>query len=113
MSIKYELEEIRIYCENLEKEVKEALTEVDILRSLLLDIRCICFSEYAVNEEVIGLMKEVLVEQLRYNHEDWDTDHTLQEDENDNPIRIKVANKTCAKVMEKGALRSREEKTDE
>jgi len=104
MSIKYEIEAIKVYCEELEKEVNEALIEVDILRSLLLDIRSICFSEYAVNEEVIGLMKEVLVDYLKYNHEDWNTDHTLQEDENDNPIRIKIANKHFAKVIEKSVV---------
>jgi len=113
MRIDYELKTIRDFYMEIQKERDDALNEIDILREILLEVRCMCFDEYAVNELVIKEIEKAVKRRLKYTHESWFEDFSYGEDKDGKKIRIKVANRTCAKVMEKGASRSWKEKTDD
>ena len=113
MSIEFELKYLKDSYEELEKELDEALEEADIMRELLFEIRCICFSQYAVNDRILKLIKTTVKKQLKYNHEDWSVDYSDSEDEDGNPIKFFIANEYRAKIMKREAPRSRKEKKDE
>jgi len=113
MSIEFELKCIKDYYKELENERDEALNEAEIMRELLFEIHYICFSEYAVNDEILKQIKTTVRKQLKYTHEDWSVDYSRNEDEDGNPIKFYIANKYRSKRMIKKAPRSRKEKKDD
>ena len=113
MSIEFEIKCLVEYYAELEKERDEALEEAEIMRELLFEIRYICFSEYAVNDQILKLIKTTVKKQLKYTHEDWSDDYSYREDDDGNPIKFYMANKYRAKIMKREAPRSRTEKTND
>ena len=113
MSIEYELKSLKDSYEELENELEEALQEAEIMRELLFEIRYICFSEYAINDEILKLIKTTVKKQLKYTHEDWSEVFGYREDEDGNPIKFYMANKYRAKIMKREAPCSRKEKKDD
>ena len=113
MSIEYELKSLKDSYEEIENECEEALREAEIMRELLFDIRYICFSEYAVNDQVLKIIKETVKKQLKYDHEDWSEQFGYREDDDGNPIKFYMANKYRAKIMKREAPRSRKRKTND
>jgi hypothetical protein len=113
MSIEFEIKCLVEYYAELEKERDEALEEAEIMRELLFEIRYICFSEYAVNDQILKLIKTTVKKQLKYTHEDWSDDYSYREDDDGNPIKFYMANKYRAKIMKREAPRLRKEKTDD
>jgi hypothetical protein len=113
MSIEFEIKCLVEYYAELEKERDEALEEAEIMRELLFEIRYICFSEYAVNDQILKLIKTTVKKQLKYTHEDWSDDYSYREDDDGNPIKFYMANKYRAKIMKREAPRSRKEKTND
>ncbi len=107
MSIEFEIKCLVEYYAELEKERDDALEEAEIMRELLFEIRYICFSEYAVNDQILKLIKTTVKKQLKYTSEDWSDDYSYHEDEDGNPIKFYLANKYRAKVMKKDTPRSR------
>lgn len=113
MSIEYELKSLKDSYEELENECEEALQEAETMRELLFEIRYICFSEYAVNDQILKLIKTTVKKQLKYDHEDWSEQFGYWEDEDGNPIKFYMANKYRAKIMKREAPRSRKEKKND
>ena len=109
MSIEFEIKCLVEYYAELEKERDDALEEAEIMRELLFDIRYICFSEYAVNDQILKLIKTTVKKQLKYDHEDWSEQFGYREDDDGNQIKFYMANKYRAKIMKREAPRSRKE----
>tara|TARA_R110000868_G_scaffold335664_1_gene596540 strand:+ start:2411 stop:2752 length:342 start_codon:yes stop_codon:yes gene_type:complete len=107
MSIEFEIKCLVEYYAELEKERDDALEEAEIMRELLFEIRYICFSEYAVNDQILKLIKTTVKKQLKYDHEDWSEQFGYREDDDGNPIKFYMANKYRAKIMKKDTQRSR------
>ena len=105
--------DLKKYSKESKNELNEALEEVYIMRELLLEIRCICFSEYAVNDRILKQIKTTVKKQLKYNHKDWSEDYSDKEDEDGNPIKFFIANEYRAKIMKREAPRSRKGKDDD
>ena len=105
--------DLKEYSKESKNELNEASEEVYIMRELLLEIRCICFSQYAVNDRILKLIKTTVKKQLKYNHEDWSEDYSDSADEDGNPIKFFIANEYRAKIMKREAPRSRKEKKDD
>ena len=113
MSIEFEIKCLVEYYAELEKERDDALEEAEIMRELLFEIRYICFSEYAVNDQILKLIKTTVKKQLKYDHEDWSEQFGNWEDEDGNPIKFYMANKYRAKIMKREAPRLRKGKTND
>ena len=113
MSIEFEIKCLVEYYAELEKERDDALEEAETMRELLFEIRYICFSEYAVNDQILKLIKTTVKKQLKYTSEDWSDDYSYREDEDGNPIKFHMANKYRAKIMKREAPRLRKEKKDD
>jgi hypothetical protein len=105
--------DLKEYSKESEKELNEASEEVYIMRELLLEIRCICFSQYAVNDRILKLIKTTVKKQLKYNHKDWSEDYSDKEDEDGNPIKFFIANEYRAKIMKREAHRLRKGEKDD
>ena len=105
--------DLKKYSKESKNELNEASEEVYIMRELLLEIRFICFSQYAVNDRILKLIKTTVKKQLKYNHEDWSEDYSDSEDEDGNPIKFFIANEYRAKIMKREAPRSRKGKDDD
>jgi hypothetical protein len=113
MSIESNLKYLKDTYERLENERDEALLEAETMRELLFEIRYTCFSEYAVNDQILKLIKTTVKKQLKYTHEAWSEVFGYREDEDGNQIKFHMANKYRAKIMKREAPRSRKEKTDD
>jgi hypothetical protein len=110
MTIEYELKYLKEYYDALKNELDEALQEAEIMRELLFELRSICFSEYAVNDQILKQIAVTVKKELKYTHKDWLEDYSCTEDEDGNPIKFYIANKYRAKTMKKDASRSRKGK---